>query len=120
MMSPNCLEEREPYRDSGSRKGGLKGAKIVPKDLYAQGMEKVVKTVVAELLSDEAERRVLLSDGQFGSRKKRSAIAAPAIMVHREHLALKDDIITGALLMDIKAAFPSLATGRVIHAMKAR
>jgi hypothetical protein len=33
-------------------------------------MGKVVEKVVAELLSDEAERRALLSDGEFGSRKK--------------------------------------------------
>jgi hypothetical protein len=81
---------------------------------------KVFKKVVAELLSDEAERRVLLSDSQFGSRKKRSAIAAAAIMVNGAHLACKEDIITDVLLMDIKAAFPSVATGRLIHAMKAR
>jgi hypothetical protein len=30
-------------------------------------MGKVVEKVVAELLSDEAERRALLSDSQFGS-----------------------------------------------------
>ena len=42
---------------------------------------KLVEKLVAELLSDEAERRALLSDGQFGSRKKRSAIDAAAIMV---------------------------------------
>jgi hypothetical protein len=31
----------------------------------------VFEKVVAKLLSNEAERRALLSDGQFGSRKKR-------------------------------------------------
>jgi hypothetical protein len=72
-------------------------------------MGKVVEKVVAELLSDEAERRALLSDSQFGSRKKRSAIDAAAIMVDRAHSAWKEDNITGVLLMDIKAAFPSVA-----------
>jgi hypothetical protein len=32
-------------------------------------MGKVVEKVAAELLSEEAEKRGLLSDGQFGSRK---------------------------------------------------
>jgi len=50
-------------------------------------MGKVVEKVVAELLSNEAERRALLSDGQFGSRKKRSAIDATAIIVDRAHAA---------------------------------
>jgi len=82
-------------------------------------MGKVVEKVVAELLSDEAERRALLSDGQFGSRKKRLAIDAAGIMVDRAHATWKEDNITGLLLMD-KAAFPSLARGRLIHAMKAK
>jgi len=46
-----------------------------------------VEKVVAELLFDEAEGRALLRDGQFGSRKKRSAIDAPAITVDRAHAA---------------------------------
>jgi hypothetical protein len=83
-------------------------------------MGKVVEKVVAELLSDEAERRALLSDGQFGRRKKRSAIDAAAIMVDRADSAWKEDNITGVLLMDNKAAFPCVARGRLIHAMKAK
>jgi len=41
----------------------------------------VVEKEAAELLSDEAERRALQSDRQFGSRNKRSAIEAAAIIV---------------------------------------
>ena len=43
-------------------------------------MGKVFEKVVTELVSDEAERRALVSDGQFGSRKNRSGIDAAAIM----------------------------------------
>jgi hypothetical protein len=50
-------------------------------------MGNVVKKVVAELLSEEAKRRGLLSDGQFGNRKGRSAIDAAAIMVDKAHAA---------------------------------
>jgi hypothetical protein len=50
-------------------------------------IEKVVEKVVAELLSEEAEGRGLLSDGQFGSRKGLSAIDAAAMMVNRAHAA---------------------------------
>jgi len=83
-------------------------------------MGKVVEKVVTELLSDEAERRALLSDGQFGSRKKRSAIDAAAIMDDSAHAMWTDDNITGDLLMNINAAFPRVARGRLIHAMKAK
>jgi len=47
-------------------------------------------------------------------------VAVAAIMVDRAHAAWKEDNITGVLLMDIKAAFPSVARGRLIHAMKAK
>ena len=32
----------------------------------------------------------------------------------------REDNITGVLLMDIEAAFPSVARGRLIHAMNAK
>jgi len=83
-------------------------------------MGKVVEKVAAELLSEEAERRGRLSDGQFGSKKGRSAINAVAIMVDRAHAAWTNGHITGVLLMDIKAAFPSVAKGRLVNWMKVR
>jgi len=83
-------------------------------------MGKVVEKVAAELLSDEAEGRGLLSDRQFGSRRGRSAIDTVAIMVDRAHAAWKGGHIAGVLLMDIKAAFPSVAKGRLVNLMKVR
>jgi hypothetical protein len=83
-------------------------------------MRKVFEKFVAELLSDKAERRALLSDGQFASREKRLPIDAAAIMVDRAHASWKEDNIMGVLLMDIKVEFPSIARGRLIHAMKAK
>jgi hypothetical protein len=81
---------------------------------------KVVEKLVAELLSDEPERSGLLSDGQFGSRSGRSAIDAPAIMVDRAHAAWRDAHIAGVLLIDIKAACPSVAKGSLVNLMKVR
>jgi hypothetical protein len=73
---------------------------------------------------DPPPRRVksrgLLSDGQFGSRKGRSAIDAAAIMVDRAHAAWTNGDITGVLLMDIKAAFPRVAKGKLVNLMKVR
>jgi hypothetical protein len=81
-------------------------------------MGKVVEKVVAELLAEEAERRGLLRDSQYGSRKRRSAIHTVGIMVDRAHAAWREGSIAGVLLMDIKAAFPSVARGRMIHTMR--
>jgi len=84
------------------------------------GMGKVVEKVAAELLSEEAERRGPLSDRQFRSRKGRSAIEVEAIMVDRAHAAWTNCHITGVILMDIKAAFPSVAKGRLVNLMMVR
>jgi hypothetical protein len=81
-------------------------------------MGKAVGNVVAEMLSEEDEKRALLSDSKFASREKRPAIDAAAMMVDPGHDRWKEDNITGVLLMDIKAAFPSVARGRLRHAMK--
>ena len=78
---------------------------------------KVVEKVVAELLAEEAERRGLLRDGQYGSRKRWSAIDSAAVMVDRAHPAWREGSIADVLLMDIKAAFPSVGRGRLIHTM---
>jgi len=83
-------------------------------------MGKMVGKVVAELLSEVDERRGLLSNGQFGSRKGRSAIDAAAIVVDRAPAAWTNSHITGVLLIDIKAAFPSVAKGRPVNLMKVR
>jgi len=78
-------------------------------------MGKVVEKVVVELLSEEAETRGPLSDRQFGCSKWRSAIDAAAIIVDRAHATWTKGPITGALLMDIKAAFPSVAKERLVN-----
>jgi len=81
------------------------------------GIGKVVEIVVAELLVEKAERRELLVDGHYVSRKMRLAIDAVAIMVDRAHAAQREGHKAGVLLMDIKAAFPSVEIGRLIHTM---
>ena len=83
-------------------------------------MGKVVQKVISELLSDKGERRGQLSNGEFGSRLRRSAIDAAAIMVDRAHAAWRDGHIAGVLLMDIKAAFPSVTHGRLVNLMMVR
>jgi hypothetical protein len=54
------------------------------------------------------------------SRTGWSAIDAVAIMVNRAYAAWTNGHITGVLLMDIKAAFRSVANGRFVNLMKVR
>jgi len=81
-------------------------------------MVKVVEKVVAELPAEKAERRGVLSDGQYGSRTRRSAIDTAAIMFDRAHPAWRHGHISGVLLLDIKAAFLSVWRGRLIHTIR--
>jgi hypothetical protein len=83
-------------------------------------MGEVAKTVVAERLLDEAERRGLLREGPFGGRREQSAINAASIMVDRAHATWKIGHRTAMLLMDIKAAFPTVANGWLVNLMKVR
>jgi len=76
---------------------------------------KVVEKVAAKLMSEEAERRGLLSEGQFRSRKGRSAINAAATMVDRAHAAWTNGDITEVFLRDIKAAFLSVGQRRLVN-----
>jgi hypothetical protein len=72
---------------------------------------KVVEKVVAELLAEDAERSGLLSDGQYWSRKRRSAMDVVSIMIDRANTAWREGHIAGILLIDIKTAFPSVGRG---------
>jgi len=80
-------------------------------------IRKVLEKVTAERLSEVAKRRGLLSHRQFGSRKGRLAIEAAAIIVDRTHAAWTNGYRTGVLLMDMKAAFPSVGKGRLVNWM---
>jgi len=78
-------------------------------------MGKAIKKVFAELLSDEAKRRGILSDRQFSRRRGQSAIDAVAIMDGRAHAAWRDGQIVCMLLMDIKASIPGVAKGSLVN-----
>jgi len=77
-------------------------------------MEMVVLKKITEQLSEEAEWRGLLSNEQFPNRKRQSAINAAAIMVNRAQAEWMTSDITAVILIDIKAAFPSIAKGRLV------
>lgn len=64
-------------------------------------LNQAIKNVVAELLPNEDERRAVLSNCEFGSRKKGLAIDAAAILVDIVHSELNEANITRVLLMDI-------------------
>lgn len=78
-------------------------------------MGKVVETVVAQLLTEEAEKGGQQTNGQDGSSKGRLAIDPAASIVNRAHGAWIEGQIAGILLMYINAAFPRVRRGKLFH-----
>jgi len=63
---------------------------------------KVVEKVAANAIAEECERRQLLHDGQFGCRKRRSAIDAVGSLMKRVEEAWGRGNTTAVLLTDVK------------------
>jgi len=80
----------------------------------------VVEKAAVELLTDKTETWGLLSDRQFVCRKAHSGIDPAAIIVDRAHAAWANGHITGVRLLHIKAAFPTMANGRLVSLTNAR
>jgi len=78
---------------------------------------KVVEKVAANAIAEECEQRRLLHDGQFGCRKRKSAIDAVGRLMKRVEEAWGRGN-TAAVLMDIKGAFPHVAKGNLIKRME--
>jgi hypothetical protein len=72
---------------------------------------KVVEKVVATKIADTYVRKHLLHNGQFGGRKRRSAIDAVGRMVQIVEEACAGRKTVVAQLMDVKGAVPSQAKG---------
>src|SRR5271156_5828740 len=75
---------------------------------------KVAEKVAAEVLSKQCERLELLHNGQFGSRKSRSAIDAVAKLVATVECAWKHKKIAGALFLDVKGAYPNVVRQQLV------
>jgi len=79
---------------------------------------KVVEKVAANAIAEECERRRLLHDGQFGCRKRRSAIDAVGRLMKRVEEVWGRGNTAAVLLMDVKGAFPHVAKGNLIKRME--
>jgi len=79
---------------------------------------KVVKKVAANSIAEECEQRRLPHDGQFGCRRRRSAIDAVGRLMKRVEEAWGRGNTTAVLLMDVKGAFPHVAKGNLIKRME--
>jgi ribonuclease HI len=79
---------------------------------------KVVEKVTANLIAEAAERLGGLHQGQFGGRKKRSAMEAAATVIIETEAAWREGEMMGALMMDVKGAFPTVNRQCLIKKMR--
>jgi hypothetical protein len=79
-----------------------------------KGVEKVTANAIAE----KCERERLLHDGQFGCRKRRSAIDAVGSLMKKVEEAWERGNTAAVLLMNVKGAFPHVAKGKLIKRME--
>ena len=66
-----------------------------------------MEKVAAEAITNHMEKKGSLHQGQYGGRRKRGAVDAVARMVVEAEEAWKKKQLAGALLMDVKGAFPT-------------
>jgi len=70
---------------------------------------KLVERTAAHLIADHLERQGKLHDGQYGCRKRRSAVDAVAVLMNRTQQAWQGKRVAGALMMDVKSAFNNVS-----------
>jgi len=78
----------------------------------------VVVKVAANAIAEQCERRRLLHHGQFGCRKRRSAVNTVERLMKRVKDACGRGNTVAVLLMDIQGAFPHVAKGNLINRME--
>jgi hypothetical protein len=79
---------------------------------------KLIEKVTATLITNDAERRSVLHEGQFGGRWKRSAMDAAGVVVATVDEAWEQGDIAAALMMDVKRAFPTVNCECLVHKMR--
>ena len=78
----------------------------------------VVEKVAGKAIAEQCDRRQLLHDGQFGCRKRRSAIGAVGRLMKLVEEAWGRGNTAAVLLMDVKGSFPHVAKGNLIKRME--
>ena len=79
---------------------------------------KMVEKVTAMMVSAHCEAVRGLHPGHYGCRAQRSAVHAVGVTIAQAQEAWGRDCIVGALLMDVAAAFPSVARGCLLRKMR--
>jgi len=105
---PRRLENGQSCGDPVARKTLLHTGKSPQVISLLDSISKLVERTAAHLIADHLERRGMLHDGQYGCRKRRSAVDAVAVLMNRTQQAWQGKRVVGAL-MDAKSAFNNVS-----------
>jgi len=81
-------------------------------------MSKLVEKVVANSIAKAAEEGLWFHRGQFGGRSHRSAVEAAAVLVQHVVSTWEEGKVAGAIMLDIKGAFPTVNHDCLVHKLK--
>jgi ribonuclease HI/exonuclease III len=116
----------DPWRESTTvvlRKPG-KPRYDVPKAyrpvVLLSTLAKVLTAIVAEDISQLAERHQLLPKTHFGGRPGRTTTDAIHYLVHRVKEAWRNNKVASVLFLDVEGAFPNAVTERLLHNLRRR
>jgi len=79
---------------------------------------KIIETVVARRVTEAAEERGLLPEGQFGNRKQRSTEVAGRFVVSAVRTAWAWGGVASLLQLDLKGAFDTVHHGALVVSLK--
>jgi hypothetical protein len=74
----------------------------------------VAEKVAITAITNFCEAKELLHEGQFGCRKRRSAIDAVAKLIYTIEKAWSQNKLLGALFMNVKGAFDYVVKERLL------
>ena len=83
------------------------------------GLSKVLKKVVLQQLYDFLEQQSLLSNCQFGYRKKRSAELVTTILIDHIRKEVGKGNLVGTLFLDLSCAFDTVSHGTLLMKLSA-
>jgi hypothetical protein len=81
-------------------------------------LSKVVEKVVAMMLIDHREWYGTFHPGQYGCRRSLSAVDTVGVLMAKAQEVWSRKQVSGALCMDVEAAFPSVAKDCLAHKMR--
>jgi len=91
---------------------------IIPKPGKDDYVGKVVEKVVANEISTVTDLGNQLHEGQYGCRRRRSAVDAAGVLMSVVQEVWKQKKVAAALMIDVAAAFPSIARECLLRKMR--